>query len=89
MKEYEKLLFNNTPITIELIKKYPYIKYLIFTDENTNNFHHYVDGNEVPRVRSIIMPYFIWMCEDMEKEGLHIIVDSGYRSYSYQQKHNH
>ena len=59
---------------------------LIITDNNELNFHKYVDPNLKPMVSNIIYPYFKKMQEDALKENIHIIVDSGYRSYQYQKK---
>ena len=52
-----------------------YPKDLITTDENENNFHKYNDHQLKQK-----------MIEDAKQEGVEIIVDSGYRSYNYQQK---
>ena len=59
---------------------------LIITDNNDFNFHKYVDPKLKPMVSNIIYPYFKKMQEDALKENIHIIVDSGYRSYDYQKK---
>lgn len=58
---------------------------LIITDNNENNFHNYKDPTLKPMIVKYILSFFIKMQEDMKKEGLFIIVDSGYRSYNYQQ----
>ena len=57
---------------------------LIITDENENNFHNYLNSNQKPQISASILPFFNKMQEDALKDGLHIIVDSGYRSYEYQ-----
>lgn len=63
-----------------------YPKDLITTDENENNFHKYNDHQLEPMIRRDIYPYVQKMIEDAKQEGVEIIVDSGYRSYNYQQK---
>ena len=60
-------------------------KNLVITDDNENNFHNYKDPSLKPMIVSEILPFFIKMQEDMSLENLFIIVDSGYRSYEYQQ----
>lgn len=57
---------------------------LIITDNNENNFHNYKDPHQKPMISKIIMPYFLAMQKAAAKEGINIIVDSGYRSYNYQ-----
>lgn len=59
---------------------------LIITDNNESNFHKYIDSSVKPMISSEIYPYFKKMQEDALKENIHIIVDSGYRSYEYQEK---
>ena len=59
---------------------------LIITDNNESNFHKYVDSSLKPMVSELIYPYFMKMQRDALKENIHIIVDSGYRSYEYQEK---
>ena len=63
-----------------------YPKDLVITDQNENNFHNYQDPRLKPMVRRDIYPYIQRMMEDAKKEGVEFIVDSGYRSYYYQQK---
>lgn len=58
---------------------------LITTDENENNFHNYVNPNNKPQVSSILINDLNKMIADAKKDGLNIAVDSGYRSYEYQQ----
>lgn len=58
---------------------------LVTTDNNENNFHKYSDPSLKPMVRADIMPYIQAMFEEAKKSGLYLIVDSGYRSYQYQQ----
>lgn len=63
-----------------------YIPEDLFTiDQNENNFHKYKDVNLKPAVSIEILPYFLAMQYFAHKEGYHIIIDSGYRSYQYQQ----
>lgn len=58
---------------------------LIITDKNENNFHNYNNPLLKPMISDCVYPYFLKMKEDMNKIGLDIIIDSGYRSYEYQQ----
>lgn len=57
---------------------------LIETDNNENNFHNYEDPYLKPTVDKVIYPYFLEMQKAATREGINIIVDSGYRSYEYQ-----
>lgn len=59
---------------------------LIATDENENNFHNYINPNNKPQVSPIVMDDLSKMILAAQKEGLNIVVDSGYRSYEYQQE---
>ena len=59
---------------------------LIILDNNENNFHNYADPNLKPMVRADILSDLLKMFEDAQRNGYYIIVDSGYRSYNYQQK---
>ena len=64
-----------------------YIPYnLIVLDNNENNFHQYIDPNLKPMLRADILPDLSDMLKEAKENGFSIIVDSGYRSYSYQQK---
>lgn len=54
-------------------------------DENENNFHQYKDASLKPMLRSDIKEYVDKLINDAQELGLPIIVDSGYRSYNYQQ----
>lgn len=58
---------------------------LVITDNNDNNFHNYKDPSLKPMISSAVWPYFQLMQEAALKEGFHLIIDSGYRSYDYQQ----
>lgn len=59
---------------------------LIETDQNENNFHNFINPALKPMISKSILPYFLKMQEDAKKEGYNIIIDSGYRSYEYQQE---
>ena len=54
-------------------------------DENENNFHQFKDASLKPMLRSDIKEYVDKLINDAQGLGLPIIVDSGYRSYNYQQ----
>lgn len=54
-------------------------------DENEGNFHQFKDANLKPMLRSDIKEYVDKLINDAQGLGLPIIVDSGYRSYNYQQ----
>lgn len=54
-------------------------------DENENNFHQFKDASLKPMLRSDIKEYVDKLINDAQGSGLPIIVDSGYRSYNYQQ----
>lgn len=58
---------------------------LIETDQNENNFHNFINPTLKPMICKEIYPYFLKMQGDMRNIGLNIIIDSGYRSYDYQQ----
>lgn len=59
---------------------------LIVTDNNEDNFHQFVDPTLKPMISASIYPQYLQMKQDMERLGLYIILDSGYRSYYYQQQ---
>lgn len=59
---------------------------LVVTDNNENNFHGFVDPKLKPMISRKILPNFKKLEMASIKEGLHIVVDSGYRSFDYQQK---
>ena len=59
---------------------------LYVVDENENNFHKYVDPLEKPRLSIYVKPYLDAMLAAAAFDGNYIIVDSGYRSYEYQEK---
>ena len=54
-------------------------------DENENNFHQYKDASLKPMFRKDIKRYIDKLLKDAHALGLPLIVDSGYRSYDYQQ----
>ena len=58
---------------------------LIATDENENNFHNFVDPTLKPMISKSILPYFLELQKAAKEDGFNIIIDSGYRSYQYQQ----
>ena len=58
---------------------------LYILDNNENNFHNYKDSNLKPMLSFKLKPYLDEMLLDAQKDGFKIIVDSGYRSYQYQQ----
>ena len=59
---------------------------LVVTDENENNFHHYKDPSLKPMIRADVLPYFLKMQKVALEAGVHILIDSGYRSYDYQEQ---
>ena len=63
-----------------------YPKYLVITDQNENNFHEFQDPRLKPMIRRDIYPFVQKMIDDAKKAGFILAVDSGYRSYDYQQK---
>ena len=58
---------------------------LVITDNNENNFHDFLDPTLKPMIDKIVFAHFKIMQEDAEKSGFNILIDSGYRSYKYQQ----
>ena len=63
-----------------------YPKDLVITDQNENNFHEFQDSRLKPMVSKAIWPYAEKMFADAKKAGFILAIDSGYRSYNYQQK---
>lgn len=59
---------------------------LVFSDNNENNFHNYVDPKQKPCVTREVYTAFCSLQEDALHEGIHIIIDSGYRSFDYQKQ---
>lgn len=58
---------------------------MYIVDENENNFHQFKDASLKPMLRSDIKEYVDKLINDAQGLGLPIIVDSGYRSFKYQQ----
>ena len=58
---------------------------LVVTDENENNFHNFVDPNFKPMIKDFVFDYFNSFNESAILDGYNYIIDSGYRSYEYQQ----
>ncbi len=58
---------------------------LVITDNNENNFHNYKDPSLKPMITQTVLSFFQLLQQAGLKEGYHIIIDSGYRSYEYQQ----
>src|SRR5574344_1319735 len=58
---------------------------LIITDNNENNFHHYKDASLKPMVVRRVYKHFLDMQQDALYYNYNIIIDSGYRSFNYQQ----
>ncbi len=59
---------------------------LYIVDDNENNFHNYIDPNLKPELALEIKAYVDKLLNDAWKSGMFIIVDSGYRSYEYQEQ---
>ena len=59
---------------------------LISCDNNENNFHEFVNPNLTPLVRKEVYDAFNHLHEDALKMGYNIIIDSGFRTYAYQQE---
>lgn len=58
---------------------------MYIVDENENNFHQFKDASLKPMLRSDIKEFVDKLINDAQGLGLPIIVDSGYRSFKYQQ----
>ena len=59
---------------------------LFVLDNNMNNFHGYLDPTLRPMLRGDIIKDLLLMQKIAYFDGVEFIVDSGYRSYDYQQK---
>lgn len=59
---------------------------LAISDNNENNFHNYIDGTLKPCVVRIAFDAFNKFREHALKDGYDFIIDSGYRSYEYQER---
>lgn len=81
ISDYETIINRNHLLSPSYIPKD-----LIATDNNENNFHQFINPTLKPMICQSIYPAYLQMKQDMEKQGLYIIVDSGYRSYDYQQQ---
>ena len=57
---------------------------LIIVDQNEDNFHKYSDPNMKPMISKRVLISFLKLQKTAFEEGLNIIIDSGYRSYDYQ-----
>ena len=57
---------------------------LVILDNNENNFHNYFDPSNKPSISLSIYDYYKELENASIKDGLHIIVDSGFRSNHYQ-----
>ncbi len=78
-------------IDILVNKDYPLDRFyvpkdLLTSDNNENNFHHYIDKNMKPCLRAEALYSFILLQSQALNDGLSIIIDSGYRSYDYQKR---
>ncbi len=58
---------------------------LVVTDNNEGNFHKFEDPTLKPTVSKFVFSNFLEMQKEALKNGYKIIIDSGYRSYDYQQ----
>ena len=59
---------------------------LITLDENENNFHNYFYPELKPSISKVIYDDYKSLEEASIKDGLHIVVDSGFRDFYYQSK---
>lgn len=59
---------------------------LYVVDNNENNFHKYLDPSLKPMLSKLLKNDLEKMLQDASRSGFSIIVDSGYRSSSYQEK---
>lgn len=59
---------------------------LFILDNNDNNFHKYKDPTLKPMLRLAIKPYLDKMIKNAKLDNVEFIVDSGYRSFEYQEK---
>lgn len=82
MKELDITVLVNKDNPLD--SKYVPLKMYV-VDENENNFHKYKDASLKPMLRQDIKKYIDKLLRDAHLLGLPLIVDSGYRSYNYQQ----
>lgn len=59
---------------------------LVITDNNSFNYHNYVDPLHKPSVREEVYFAFIELQKNALKDNYLLIIDSGFRSYDYQQE---
>ena len=59
---------------------------LVITDNNENNFHKFVNPNLKPMINEKVFEQFKKLQKAAIKDKYNFIIDSGYRSYSYQQE---
>lgn len=59
---------------------------LVITDENENNFHRFKNPNLKPMIDRVVYEHFLQMSKAAADEGMEIMINSGYRSYEYQQE---
>lgn len=78
--EVEVLVNRDHPLPTDYVPNNLYV-----TDNNENNFHKYSDPNLKPMIRLELKPFLDKMMRDAQALGFNFIVDSGYRSYLYQQ----
>lgn len=82
MKELDITVLVNKDNPLD--SKYVPLKMYV-VDKNENNFHKYKDSSLKPMLRQDIKKYIDKLLRDAHLLGLPLIVDSGYRSYNYQQ----
>ena len=82
MKELDITVLVNKDNPLD--SKYVPLKMYV-VDKNENNFHKYKDASLKPMLRQDIKKYIDKLLRDAHSLGLPLIVDSGYRSYNYQQ----
>ena len=61
-------------------------KNMYIVDENENNFHNFLDASVKPMLRIEVKPYLDKLICAANKSNINIIVDSAFRSGTYQQK---
>lgn len=59
---------------------------LVITDNNSLNYHNYVDPLHKPSVREEVYFAFKELQKNALKDNYLLIIDSGFRSYDYQQE---
>lgn len=83
MKDLDILVLVNkdNPLELDYVPKNMYV-----VDNNENNFHHYLDANIKPMLRIEVKEHIESLLKAAREAGYYIIVDSAYRSSSYQQR---